>query len=850
MFNKKSYLNKLYYFPLCFIIFLLFFACGENTKPKSEVSSEKSVKSDQNEKIGTIKEKTKDFIKHEGYFTFYWDSQAGKLWLQIDKLDTEFLYFNTLTNGVGSNDLLLDRGSLYNPSRIVKFLRVGPKILMIQPNYKFRAVGGDQYEVSAVEESFAKSVLWQSKVEAEENGRVLVDATDLFLKDAININSILVDEENKQGDYRFNPELSNFFLPRTKNFSDNTEIEAILTFTGEPEIGSSVTTVVPNPEFITVNLHHSFIRLPDKGYKKRKFDPRAGYNYIDYMDFASVINEPIRKRFIERHRLKKKDPSASESEPVEPIVYYVDRGAPKEIRKALLEGAQWWNQAFKAAGYKDAFRVELLPEGFDPMDSRYNVIQWVHRSTRGWSYGVPIVDPRTGEIIKATVTLGSSRHRHDYLIAEGLLAPYENGKPVSNEMKEMALARIKQLAAHEVGHTLGLAHNFVGSAKTFTTVMDYPHPLIKLSSDGDIDLTDAYDDKIGTWDKVAIEYGYQDFPEGKNEEEALNTILDEAIGQGYIVISDDDARPTSSAHPTAHLWDNGQDIISELNHIMGVREKALNRFSENTIRKGLPMAKIEDVLVPIYLLHRYQTEAVSKLLGGLNYTYALRGDGQTITEIVPPEQQRMALEAMLNTIKPEALALPEKLISKIPPRPLGYPRTTENFKTRTALTFDPFAASEVASFNTIKFILNPQRAARLVEYHTRNPNNPGLIEVIDKIVNATWKSSPPDEYHAEIQRIVNNIVLDSLMNLANDENASRQVRSIAYLKLDDLKNWLKSASETEADESQRAHYLFTISQISLFQENPNEFRIYKPVENPPGPPIGQDICAFSHPISN
>src|SRR5579864_1406468 len=696
----------------------------------------------------TIASKTAAMRKMPGYFPLYWDDKDGKLWLEIDKFDAEFLYVNSLPAALGSNDLGLDRGQI-GGSRIVKFERHGPKMLLLEPNYRFRAVNGSPDERRAVEESFAQSVLWGFDLQAEEGGRVLVDATPFFLRDAHGIPRAIQRAQPVGGapqagppaapSYRLDPSRSAFYLPRTKNFLKNTEVETILTFTGDNP-NSFVIDVTPSPEAVTVREHHSFVELPGPGYRTRVFDPRAGYFGITFADYAAPLTEPIAKRFISRHRLQKKNPGAAISEPMQPIVYYLDRGAPEPIRSALLEGARWWAQAFEAAGYKDAYRVELLPEDADPMDVRYNLIQWVHRYTRGWSYGATITDPRTGEIIKGQVTLGSLRGRQDYLIAEGLLGPYEQGRPVSPEMQRIVLARLRQLAAHEVGHTLGLAHNFAASVKQRASVMDYPPPLVTLSVAGAVDLSNAYATGIGDWDKIAIAYGYQDFPAGSDEANQLQAILRRATERGFLFISDSDARPEGGVHPSAHLWDSGVNAVDELNRIMKVRAKVLERFSANNIREGAPMSTLEDVLVPVYFVHRYQTEAASKVLGGLFYTYAVRGDGQKVTERIPGAEQRRALDALLSTIRPDVLTLPENILALIPPRAMGYPRTRENFPHRTGLTFDPVAAAESAANLTAGLILHPERAARLVEYHAEDASLPGLDEVIDRLIGATWKA--------------------------------------------------------------------------------------------------------------
>jgi Met-zincin/Domain of unknown function (DUF5117)/Domain of unknown function (DUF5118) len=786
----------------------------------------------------TITDKVKDMKKFPGFFTFYWDAKAGKIWLEIDKWNTEFLYVDSLPAGIGSNDIGLDRGKLGNSS-IVRFDRSGPRVLLVAPNYRFRANSNNADERLAVKDAFAESTLWGFEVAAEEGGRVLVDATSFYLRDVHQVANTL--QRAQQGTYRLETSRSAFYLPNTKNFPQNTEIETTLTFTGEPT-GAFVRQVVPVPESITVRERHSFVQLPPAGYKPRVLDPRAGYFGIEFMDFATPIEETISKRFIARHRLEKKDPNARVSEAVEPIVYYVDRGAPEPVRSALLEGARWWAQAFEAIGYKDAYRVEVMPEHVDPMDVRYNVIQWVHRSTRGWSYGNSLIDPRTGEIIQGRVSLGSLRDRQDFLIAEGLLAPYNNTRTASPKLLEMVLARLRQLSAHEVGHTLGLQHNYAASPVNRASVMDYPAPRAKLGADGLPDLSEAYSSGIGEWDKVAVAYGYQDFPDGTNEAQALDTTLSGAYARGLMYLTDQDARAPGSSSSVAHLWDNGTNAIDELGNVMKVRAAALRRFGENNIREGAPLATIEEVLVPIYMYHRYQVEAAAKVIGGQDYAFSLKGKGDRTPQIVAPEEQRRALAAVLDTIKPEALSLPESLIRLIPPRPAGYPRNREVFRTRTQPVFDVLAPAEAITDHVSGFLLNSERAARLVQFHARDARNPGLGEVLDKILAATWRAPVANGYAGEIQHTVNTIVLNDLMSLAANDRASNQVRAIASWKVEQLKDFLTLQRRSTADENQRAFLYYTLEQIKRFQDDPKKVNLTPPQVPPDGQPIGTDDC--------
>jgi hypothetical protein len=769
-------------------------------------------------------------VHFDGFVDLYWDEETGKLLVGIDAFDSPFLYQASLARGVGSNDLGLDRGQL-GATHLVRFVRSGPSVLLMADNLDYRADSDNPREAAAVQESFARSVLWGFEIIDETDGQVRVDGTPFFLRDAHSIGSRL--EAAEEGSYTADATRSMIYLPRTKSFPDNTEIEALVTLTGKPT-GEHLPTVVPDPTSITVHMHHSFIRLPEDGYEPLPFDPRAGligltYGEDGFADYSTPIGEPLKRNFGIRHRLEKADPSAELSDPVEPIVYYLDPGTPEPVRSALLDGARWWNQAFEAAGYRNAFRVEMLPEDADPLDIRYNMIHWVHRSTRGWSYGYSAIDPRTGEILKGNVNLGSLRVRQDYLIAEGLLAPYVDDE-VPDTMLQMALARIRQLSAHEVGHTLGFDHNFAASSQDRASVMDYPHPSIDFDPATGVSLDNAYDDRIGQWDIRSVLYAYQDFPDDVDADAARAEILANTIDAGFRFITDADARSVATLHPQASVWDNGEDPIAELEHLLEVRDYALARFPDNVIRPGRPLASVEEVLVPVYLLHRYQLAAVGKLVGGSYFTYALRGDGQDAITPVSTERQLEAIDALVATLDPALLRVPDAIVAGLPPRPPGYPSNRELFSGMTGGVFDPLAPAAAAAELTLGVLLNPERAARM----NRN-GSPGFRELVDRLLRATWYAEPAAR-DFPIQRQTSLLVLSHLLRLAMATDIDTSVNAVALAAVHSLRERLDGIDP--GDTASRGYYRLAELRIDTALADPASVEALPTVEPPPGSPIG------------
>ncbi|GIU23570.1 zinc-dependent metalloprotease [Shewanella schlegeliana] len=763
-----------------------------------------------------------------GFINLFYDKASGDLYLEANKLEQPFLMLTSLPHGVGSNDIGLDRGQL-GRTRMVQFERHGPYLILKQLNTHYRADTDNAAEQRAVKEAFAESVLWRGKLVTGK--RNLVAINDLVVNDLHGISDVL--EHTKQGSYQLDPSKSLILPEGVKSFERNSDIDVLLTFNAAKE-GNYVAQVTPDAKHLSVRLRYSFIALPEEGYQARAYHPLSGYLSDEYLDYGTRVDEDIRQRFLLRHRLQKVTPGSAPSQVVKPITYYLDPGVPEPIRTALLEGASWWEDAFTDAGFINGFKVELLPEDADPQDVRYNVIQWVHRATRGWSYGSAVTDPRTGEIIKGHVTLGSQRVRQDHLIARGLTAGWEDRAAADDASMALALARIRQLSAHEVGHTLGLDHNFSSSSNNNASVMDYPHPMVTINGDK-IDISKPYDEGIGAWDKYTVAYGYGEYGASEEEAQGLAKLRDDVAKQGLRYIGEADSRTAGASNAYASLWDNGNDPVAELTRLGEVRAKAMNDFSAEALLAEQPQGELQDAFVPIYLLTRFQIAAAAKMIGGTTYSYSDGVDGQTWHYVAPAIQQQ-ALEALLATLSPNALVVDEKLQELLVPKAGNYYKTRESFDSGLGVITDPLAMAEVLSRLTLSQIYAPERINRVNQAYLSDKEQLSVTKLTDKVLASTLFNDIPTGPELGVWMRVNTVTIDSLLAAFHDPKTRPEVKAqlaerLAYT-VKQLKRKVKRVSAYEA-----AHYAWLQQGIEKGLKDAKHKLIAKPLSLPPGSPI-------------
>ena len=763
------------------------------------------------------------FEMREGFIDIHVDEKTNRIFARLpepgeDGVSLRLIHSARLTAGLGSNPVGLDRG-WGEGGRIIVFRQMGDKVIIEEESQRYRASADNPLEARAVKESFARSFLAALPIVKEAGKGTLVDMTAFLTSDSLNLVQYLKDA--KQGSFKVAEDRTFVDTDKALAFPDNVEIDVFFTLSSA-DAGQEVATTAANGKDATLIQHHSFVRLPEAGFEPLISDPRAGVIEQTHYNYSAPLSANIETRFARRYRLERD----ADGNVVKPIIFYIDSGAPEPIRSALVDGAKWWEEAFEAAGWEGAYRVELLPEDAHPLDIRYNTVQWVHRQTRGWSYGGGVSDPRTGEMLKGHVNLGSLRVRQDRMIFEGLLGADKTNSGAADDPVQLALARIRQLSAHEVGHALGFAHNFAGSSDSKSTVMDYPAPDVRLVN-GKLDVSNAYGVGIGEWDKISASWLYGDLSPDDKE-----TLLKTAQAKSITFVADLDGRSSGTAHPDASVWDNGSDPVASLKNVMAVRAYALQRFGPSNLPEGRPQSELNAAIVPIYLYHRFQVAAAAKLIGGVSFTY---GEDAGPGQIVPPARQRAALNAVLDTIDPEALDLPDEVLAHLTPRLASWnfaDNDRELFRKTAHPAFDTVSAAETAADLTFDVLLHPQRAARLVEFHRRDARNPSLDDVLRQTFDRVM-STPKQGRTGAIAYAVQARYAFALMELA-DSDSGPAVKAAAFNLLGDMEKQL------EAHKSAENAWLATQIQAYRYRPAPASKPSTPAKALPPGSPIGSE----------
>lgn len=776
----------------------------------------------------TIAARTAGLDRRDGYIPVYLNDRTGAVWLEIPRDSTRVLFMTTLATGFGSNALGLDRGS-GGGVHVARFDKAGDRVLVTFENTQYRSSGGADNQ-RTVAEAFSNSTVAALPLMAEENGRLLVDATDLVLRDWNDI--ALTFSRNRQGNYTVARDRSRAYKPYTKGFPENTEIDVALTLAAAGEPGGGLGRIVPDARSINFRQHITLLKLPDASFRPRAADARVGFFGVSFKDFAQPIQGHLEQTWAARHRLERVNPNDPNSPFRNPIVYYVDRGIPEPLRTATLQGVGFWTEAFDRAGLKGAFRVELLPEGVDPMDARYNVVQWENRNERGWSVGGALTDPRTGEMIKGMARMDSHRNRTDYNIYAAL-----KGADVAAADTAFVLARIRQVSAHEVGHTLGLAHNYIASTYERGSVMDYPAPRITVSN-GDIDLDAAYARGPGEYDVWAIHWGYGIFPPA-SEDDSLKAIVAAGLKKGYLYLSDGDARPDGSADPRTNLWDDAATANEFLKRQSDVRRIAMAKFGLRNIRDGEPLALLQDRFPLLYFFHRFGINAVTKTLGGLEYANPSKGDGQQATRVISPARQREAMAQLVAALDAKELAIPDTVLTLFAPR-LDAGGNVELLGERTAPAFDELGAARTLAQMIVDGVLQRERAARMVQYAARTPNGFSLQEAIRALVKGTWDAPVPASGKlAAIQRTTQRAVADRLVLLAADKESSPEVAAIAEFEIARLRAEATAKATAATTDDAKAQWRAIASVFARYIEKGELPTLIPALKPPPGDPFGE-----------
>jgi hypothetical protein len=716
---------------------------------------------------------------------------------------------------------------------VARLDRTGSKLLVILENWNYRSSFADNpAHARSVAESFAPSTVAALPVVAQSGDRALVDATDYLLRDWYDVTGALA--EAKERPYALAKDRSWIPAPAVRAFPKNTELEAALTFEARERPGAIVSQIVPDGRAFTVRQHLTLTALPDDGFRPRPLDPRVSFFGIAFRDYAQPVQQPLVRRWINRHRLERVNPADPKSPIKNPLVYYIDPGIPEPLRTATLEGARFWSEAFDRAGLVGGFKVELLPQGVDPLDIRYNVVQWENRNEIGWSIGGGLFDPRTGEILKGMARMDSHRGRTAYSIVAALA-----GAETAADT-HYVLGRVRQVTAHEIGHTLGMAHNYIASTHGRASVMDYPAPRVRLDANGNVDLRDAYALGPGEYDVLAIRWGYGIFPP-EHEADSLRAIVADGIQRGLLFLSDADARPDFASDPRVNLWDDDAAPEAFLASQLAVRRAALREFGLKNILVGEPVATLQERFARLYFFHRFAAFSTAKVIGGVEYHHALAGDGQQVTRAIPGARQRKALTQLLGTLAPAELAIPDTVLTLLGPRPFGYDPTDELFASRTRPTFDEFSAAGSLANLVLGPLLQRDRLARVVQQSAHDPQALSLPELLATVKRSVWDApaerNPRD---AALRRAVQRAYLDDVLLLAADTAAAPDVRAIAQLALGTLRHEAETRGAAAGPSVEvKAHWQALAADITAWQRD-RRLPTTLPLPAPPGDPFGED----------
>ena len=785
----------------------------------------------------TIASRTIGFDRRDGFVPLYLDSKRGALYAELPRGTTRALFWTSLATGFGSNPVGLDRGAS-GADQVVRLERDGDRMLMVFENTGFRSSLTDAAHQRSIAESFPASTVASLPVLAEEGNRILIDISEVAYRDWNDVGGTLA--RLNQGTYAVARDRSFIDRAHTKSYAGNTEIDVALTFTTTGRPGGIMGRLAPDARAFTLRQHLSLVPLPDADFRPRELDPRVGFFGITFKDYGQPLQHALEQRWISRHRLQRTDPNDARSPIRNPIVYYIDPGIPAPVRQATLDGVRWWSDAFARAGLPGAFRAQLLPDGADPLDARYNVVQWENRNERGWSVGGSLGDPRTGEILKGMARMDSHRARTDYNLYAALM-----GADAAAADTAFILARVRQVSAHEVGHTLGLSHNYIASTSERSSVMDYPAPRVRLTPSGEIDISAAYATGPGDYDVWAIRWGYGIFPPA-TERDSLAAIVREGLAKGYLYLSDADARPESSSDPRTTLWDDAATPMEFLRHQTAVRRVALSRFGLRNIRAGEPVATLQERLAPLYFWHRFAVNGVAKTIGGMTYANALSGDGQTASRPVDGRAQRAALGALLAELQPAELAIPDTVLALLGPRPSGYDGPVNNsnspvgelFRGRTDPAFDELSAARTLAQLIVDGILQRERAARLVTFASRAPDMLTLGETIDSLVARTWMARGESPKYMALRRVAQRAVADRLLMLAADTDAAPEVRAVAEYEIVRLRG-VAQRSAGAGDTMNRAHWLSIATDFARWSDRRELPKPTPALVAPPGDPFGE-----------